>query len=69
MNTQNKTFTPVPDGDTTVRTMGSTTKTYGDTSKNSILDARWVEQSMAYGAFPMDETSGAVSSVPSPRKK
>lgn len=52
MNTQSKTFTPVPDGDVTVRTMGGTTKTSGDTSRNSILDARWVEQSMAYGAFP-----------------
>lgn len=68
MTTQNKTFTPVPEGDVTVRVMGGTTKTYGDSSKNSIVDASYVDQSYAYGAFPHPDMSAPVSPVTNKRK-
>lgn len=68
MTSENNTFIPVPGGDTTVRVNGTTIKTYGNESKHGIMDASWVDQNHAYGAFPRPEMDMGATAVPNTRK-
>lgn len=57
-------------GNTTVRAGGATIKTYGDEpTKHSIIDANWVEQNYAYGAFPQPEPDAPTENIVSTRTK
>jgi hypothetical protein len=69
MSNQTNTFIPIPGGDVTVRVNGTAVKTYGETIKHGIMDANYVDQNYAYGAFPRPEESAPTAVVPNARKK
>ncbi|MGE3582788.1 MAG: hypothetical protein AB7J28_15395 [Hyphomonadaceae bacterium] len=55
---------PVPGGNVTVEVPDGVTKTYGDNSRNSLYNAKWVGDGRGYGAFPAEERGEGVMPMP-----